>query len=180
MSVVTTFHWLLYSGIFEDGTLRVFAAVVAALLVWACSGAAVTALGSLVQRMRRWACAAVARVVGHRFRRGAPVRGLCASAYTAQERHAVKVSEQPEEEPGAVHRTEETRKPLEAEDEPDAVYLAEEMTPSLARLVAGTSMGQPQTRAMRTNLELLRRHNTRCSERAPPVLLLGRLSLLQA
>ena len=72
-------------------------------------------------------------------------------------------SELDEDEPDAVYHTEELRQALAHDDEPDAVYLADEMTPSLARLVAGTTMGEPQTRNMRTNLELLRRHNSRCS-----------------
>ena len=125
--------------------------------------------------MRRWACAAVARAVGHHLRPGAPVRGLCTPAYTAQEVHLRDGSELSEEEPDAVYPTEEMRQTLAKRDEPDAVYLAEEVTPSLAKLVAGTAMGQPQTRAVRTNLELLRRHNTRCSQHPEPLFRNGRL-----
>ena len=119
--------------------------------------------------MRRWACAAVARAAGHHFRCGAPVRGFLAPAVTAQEQHALDDSELDEDEPDAVYHTEELRQALAHDDEPDAVYLADEMTPSLARLVAGTTMATPQTRNMRTNLELLRRHNSRCSEHRAPV-----------
>lgn len=118
--------------------------------------------------MRRWACAAVARAAGHHFRRGVPGRGFLAPAYTAQEQSALDDSELDEDEPDAAYHTEELRQALADEDEPDAVYLADEMTPSLARLVAGTTMGEPQTRNMRTNLELLRRHNSRCSEAQSP------------
>ena len=126
--------------------------------------------------MRRWASAAVARAVGHHFRPGAPLRGLVAPAYTAQELHALDELDLDEEAADGVSRSEEMQALLADEDEPDAVYLADadEMTPSLARLVAGTTMAEPQTRNMRTNLELLRRHNSRCSRcTALPSLLLG-------
>ena len=125
--------------------------------------------------MRRFTCATVARAVGNRFRRGASVRELVTPAYTTQQQHALEDSEADDEQPDAVYHTEETQQLPAEDDEPDAVYLADEMTPSLAKLVAGTTMAVPQTRHMRTNLELLRRHNSRCSNRTAPLVLPGRL-----